>query len=190
MAGDDDRDNDRNNDRDLARRAAAREGAAWERLLSEYGGVIEAACRRALAHAGFPHAASDVADAASETHRALLDGALQRYRPTAPLGAYLREIARRRTLDLCRKRARRPVPWLEPGESLPDPLEAAERSEHLREALASLPEREREALRLFHLESLPYREIADRLSLPAEQVGVVLLRARELLKNRLGPDFL
>ena len=176
-------------DAELARRCAAREEAAWEKLLAEHGGLIEAACLRTLRHAGRPHDPGAVADAAAEVFRALLEGALLRYRPSASLGAYVRGIARRRTLDLCRRRSVRGLPWLEPAEDLPDPLEVAERHERLREALRSLPEREREALRLFHLDSLSYREIAQRLSLPPEQVGVILLRARELLKSRLGPEF-
>jgi RNA polymerase sigma-70 factor (ECF subfamily) len=52
--------------------------------------------------------------------------------------------------------------------------------------LARLPERERRALILFHVEGQSYREIALALGLPANQVGMVLLRAREQLAEILG----
>jgi RNA polymerase sigma factor (sigma-70 family) len=54
------------------------------------------------------------------------------------------------------------------------------------EQLEKLPEHDRRALVLFHIEECSYREIADRLGLPLNQVGMVLLRAREKLAKILN----
>jgi RNA polymerase sigma-70 factor (ECF subfamily) len=180
-------------DDDLLARLLAREPAAWEALLAEHGGMIEATCRRTLLHAG--QSPGEASDAAAEVFRALLDNegqALRRFRPGASLGAYLRVIARHRTIERCRRKSPAGLPWLDLPSGGGTPLarlEAAERQEHLREALAALPAREGLILRLFHLEALSYREIAGRAGIPAEQVGVLLLRARARLKEALGRDF-
>jgi RNA polymerase sigma factor (sigma-70 family) len=54
--------------------------------------------------------------------------------------------------------------------------------------MEKLPDQDRRALVLFHIEDASYREIADQLSLPLNQVGMVLLRAREKLGRLLGQD--
>lgn len=179
----------------LARRCADRKEAAWRELLARHGGTIEAACRRTLLQAGLPHDGGALADAAAEVLRALLqDGCriLRQFRPGASLGAYLHVVAHHRTIDLARRRSSAPLPWL-PLQAAPASPEAlllaAERRERLREALAALPAREAECLRLFHLEGRRYPEIAGRVGVPVAQLGVILSRARELLRERLGKDF-
>ena len=52
--------------------------------------------------------------------------------------------------------------------------------------LRQLPEQDRAALVLFHIEESSYKEIADRLGIPTNQVGMVLLRAREKLAKALA----
>lgn len=56
------------------------------------------------------------------------------------------------------------------------------------ERVSRLPERERRALLLFHVEGQGYREISRVLGIPLEQVGMVLLRARERLAGMLGGE--
>ncbi len=176
-------------------RLLARDPGAWEALLAGYGGEIEAVCRRTLAQAGRPRDAASVADAVAEVFRALLEAdarALRNFRPGAALGAYLHVIARRRTLDLARKRSPAGIPWMEETPAADGPAEnliAAERLERLKEALSALPGRDAELLRLFHLEGLSYLEISARCGLPAAQLGVLLSRARERLREGLGREF-
>jgi RNA polymerase sigma-70 factor (ECF subfamily) len=54
--------------------------------------------------------------------------------------------------------------------------------------LASLPEDQREALRLRYLEGLPSKEIAARLGKTDGAVRVMLTRALGKLQQILGPD--
>lgn len=78
--------------------------------------------------------------------------------------------------------------YLEPEDKGPTPdvtLLAKERVLLLREALASIPERYREVIRLRHDEELEYQEIADRLGQPLGTVKANLFRARKMLFKKL-----
>ncbi len=78
--------------------------------------------------------------------------------------------------------------YLEPEDKGPTPdvtLLAKERIELLREALAAIPERYREVIRLRHDEELEYQEIADRLGQPLGTVKANLFRARKMLFKML-----
>lgn len=55
-------------------------------------------------------------------------------------------------------------------------------------ALASLPERHRTALLLFHVEGMPYPEIAEVLGVPLGTVKTWIFQARQGLKRALGDD--
>ena len=58
----------------------------------------------------------------------------------------------------------------------------------LLEALASLPDEQREALRLRYIEGLPSKDIAARLGKSDGSVRVMLTRALGKLQQILGPD--
>jgi RNA polymerase sigma-70 factor (ECF subfamily) len=90
--------------------------------------------------------------------------------------------------DLLRDRAKR-----RPTESPParerDPAATAENAEELsrvRAALARIGERQRRALVLKTVDGLSYKEIAVRLRVSETNVGVLIFRAREKLREVLG----
>jgi RNA polymerase sigma-70 factor, ECF subfamily len=58
----------------------------------------------------------------------------------------------------------------------------------LLEALATLPEEQREALRLRYVDGLPSKEIAERLGKTDGSVRVMLTRALARLQQILGPE--
>lgn len=60
-----------------------------------------------------------------------------------------------------------------------------QRSQILREALDSLPEKYREIIKMRHVEELSYQEIAEILDLPLGTVKAHIFRARELLYKYL-----
>ncbi len=76
------------------------------------------------------------------------------------------------------------------GRSTDDLIVRKQRSQILREALDSLPEKYREIIKMRHVEELSYQEIADILDLPLGTVKAHIFRARELLykylKDRQG----
>ena len=64
--------------------------------------------------------------------------------------------------------------------------EARELADRLRAALTELPERQAEVFCLRWLDQMSYQEIADRLGLETNAVGVLLHRARGRLRQLLA----
>jgi RNA polymerase sigma-70 factor (ECF subfamily) len=62
--------------------------------------------------------------------------------------------------------------------------EGPEQLDALREALATLPERQRRAILLREWQGLSYAEVADELRLTVAAVETLLYRARRSLKSR------
>ncbi len=178
----------------LVARLIARAPGSWEILLRDYGPLIAAACRRALARGPRPAGLGSVADASAEVVRALLERdmrLLRKYRSGSSLATYLCVIARSVTLKSLRGNPPG-MGWMDAtagGDPVPEAAQASERAARLRKALGALSARDAKAVRLFHLEGLSYAEIARQTGLPAEQVGLILKRARERLRDQLGQDF-
>ena len=113
----------------------------------------------------------------------------KRYRPDAPLPAYLRTLTVNLCLDMRRKA--HPLPLDGAGEPPggDDPLantEARERRRALDRAMASLAPAQRMAVVLFHMEGLSVREVADLLDTTPKAVESILSRARTALRERLA----
>ena len=71
-----------------------------------------------------------------------------------------------------------------------EPVLAAETSEladHLRQALSELDDRQAQVFCLACLEGWSYEEIAGQLELNVNHVGVLLNRARTILREKLQP---
>jgi RNA polymerase sigma-70 factor (subfamily 1) len=125
--------------------------------------------------------------------------------------SWLCQIAERRIVDAHRRYfgaqkrdAGREVPLGTPGgdthhpavidllvASMTSPTRALSRKGHearLFEALAALPEEQREALRLRYVDGLASKDIAQRLGKSDGAVRVMLTRSLERLQKILGPD--
>lgn len=111
--------------------------------------------------------------------------------------ALLNRLATARALDRLRRRYRHnareaggggaDLDELRSGGAMPPQLaEASELSERLREAIATLPEKQAQAFCLFYLEGWDYQEIAGQQSGTVNAVGVLLHRARQRLRELLG----
>lgn len=107
--------------------------------------------------------------------------------------AYLATAANRAAIDQLRKRRRwwRVLPlWRAGQEDTAASAEQAgmerERAGQLRSALAVLPRREAQCFALRYLQGMEIAEIAAALSLNANNVNVILHRARRRLEARLG----
>lgn len=68
-----------------------------------------------------------------------------------------------------------------------DRLEAAERDEIVRKAVATLPANQQKAFILFYYEELSYKEISSVLGMSVSSVESLLFRARENVKRRCCP---
>jgi RNA polymerase sigma-70 factor (ECF subfamily) len=138
----------------------------------------------------------DVEDCTHEALRRAMEGR-DRWRSGEPLRPWVTGIARHVALDAlrARKRDRQRVArnddnddedapsavdrLADGGPSAFDRVATAERDRALQRALARLPEGQREALRLFHLEGLGYQQIATRLGVPLGTVATWVNRARK-----------
>lgn len=117
-------------------------------------------------------------------------------RPAASVRAYVYQIARNlainelksrelhRTLNM-RRTAERPS-----AHTLARELETAELRAVVERAIASLPERRREAFVLAHLQNLPHREVAEIMGISpqtvANQISAALSDLRESLRPHLA----
>jgi RNA polymerase sigma-70 factor (ECF subfamily) len=144
----------------------------------------------------------DVEDCTHETLRRALEGQV-RLREGEALRPWVLGIARHVALDARRKRRRTrleakaldqdeeeaPPPADRLIDPAPMPDERASSAEQARKialALKVLPEAQREAMILFHVEGEGYQRIAERLSVPMGTVATWLARGRRTLAEALG----
>jgi len=157
---------------------------AWDRFAREYRLVVLKAVHTAARR--FRATEADVEDAASQVFIELYqdDGrALRAYRGESALTTWLTVVAYRiATREFVRQVRHREVEAAKPV-ALP-----AERDAEVLEYLERLPEMDRRALVMFHVDDRSYKEISDQLGIPLNQVGMVLLRAREKLARVLKPE--
>ena len=171
---------DRRTELDLARRARRGDSAAFDQLVLRFQRPVYRLCRRMLRG---PHAE----DLAQETFvRAFVH--FDRFDPERPLLPWLFAIARRLCLD--RLRRERVTVEVETMPVVIDPAPSPERQAALSEqvtrlerALAELDEGPREAIVLFHVEEMSYRDIAAVLEVPMGTVMTWLHRGRARLKR-------
>jgi RNA polymerase sigma factor (sigma-70 family) len=164
----------------LDRFLAARDEAAFAELVRRYGPVVWGACRRCLA------SAQDAEDAFQATFFVLLRRA-DRLSADVPLGPWLHKVAVMTARNVVRGNRRRAA--------VGGPLEheptapaggSAETKLDLDSILLALPERERQAVVLCHLQGLTRREAAERLGCPEGTLSARLSRALRRLQARFG----
>jgi RNA polymerase sigma factor (sigma-70 family) len=165
----------------LARSASGPEAdAAFETLVARHGPMVLATCRSLLRDP------EDVADACQLTYLALARKA-GTIRVDESLGPWLRRVAKRTARRLRRSSSRAPSSmdvWQEPTEE-PIDVERSEAVAIVREEVERLPERLREAVQLCYVSGLTHEEAARALRLPLGTLKTRLLRAREVLRDRL-----
>jgi RNA polymerase sigma-70 factor (ECF subfamily) len=117
----------------------------------------------------------------------------ERFDPGRPLLPWLIAIARRLCLDLLRRRqvmtrADAMPEIVQPGPSPERQASLREELSRLERALAGLDDGPRDAIVLFHIEEMSYRDIAAALEVPMGTVMTWLHRGRAQLKRALdGP---
>jgi RNA polymerase sigma factor (sigma-70 family) len=113
-----------------------------------------------------------------------------RYDPTRSLEAWVLGIARKRAIDLLRRRHANVVPIEElrdiAGDDGRDLAERYARASEVRGALERLPKEQREVLALAYFGELTQTEIADRLGVPLGTVKARAFRGLRRLPDMLG----
>ena len=170
---------------------ASGDDGAFRRLVERHQGLVIATVARMIGM-------SDAEDIAQQVFLNVWKSA-PRWRPEARFTTWLLTIAKRLVFNESRRRGRaRVIPQSrdadDEGPDHPDRTpgpdqQLLERELHraIEQSLASLPEKERLALILRRYENMPYEEIATVLSLSLPAVKSLLFRARNTLKEKLGP---
>lgn len=156
--------------------------ARVEQLYESHAGLVRSVCRSLLRDR------VEAEDAVQQTflsaQRALANGSSPR-----DTAAWLATIARNESLARVRSRMREPLPLeTEAVGAGPDAHTTAVRREEmggLREALASLPVQQRDAILLREVRGFSYEEVAATLSVTTPAVESLLFRARRTLQLRL-----
>jgi RNA polymerase sigma-70 factor (ECF subfamily) len=168
----------------LMRRANAGDAAAYERLLKALAPGLRAAARRGLARAGKSDA--DAEDVVQET---LLAIHLKRHTwdAAAPLGPWVRAIARNKLIDALRRRGRRiEVPIDDFADLLPDTAEQPSGIVgDVARNLGELPERQRNVVQAIAVEGISISQTAIRLSVSEGAVRVALHRGLAAIAVKL-----
>ncbi len=174
------------NDEALVRRAGAGDRAAAAMLIERHTNRVYAVCYRMLKNS----AAAE--DASQETFLRLWKHA-DRWKPQgAKFETWLTRVAMNLCLDQLRKRGRE-LPE-EEGPEMPDPaagpddaLFSNERARAIEQAIHMLPDRQRIAVTLCHLQELSNIEAADIMNISVDAMESLLARARRNLRDRLAP---
>jgi RNA polymerase sigma-70 factor (ECF subfamily) len=170
----------------LARGAALGDQQAFAAIVERFKGPVYGLCRRYVP-------GPDAEDLAQDTFvRAFVHR--ERFDPERPLLPWLLTIARHRCIDHLRRRDQRQRPE-------PDMSAVADRSVGVEQAVASrqqlrllaralegLAEGPREAIVLYHLDGLSYRELAEVLDVPIGTVMTWLHRGRKRLREAIEED--
>jgi len=168
---------------------------AFDELVRRYERPIRTLCRYYLSHP------QDVQDASQDAFVRVYQ-ALGTFEPRAQFSTWLYRIAINQCLNAIRAQRRRR--WMQPFSQLrdseeepefaavgtKDPLqevEQKERIQHVREALARLPEEQRAVVILHRYQGLSYQEIAETLGISLAAVESRLHRAKLKLANLLAP---
>ena len=135
------------------------------------------------------HNRADAEDLAQETFLELYRAA-PRYTARGTFSAFIFTLARRRLIDNYRKRARRPLDFIDPTDFVmqqhAEPVDGSREIEQaFYHALAALPENQRNAILLRQQQGLAYYEIAKALDTSTSSVKTWIHRARTQLRQEL-----
>lgn len=166
----------------------------WNRIVEQEGPAVWRVCWRILGH----HA--DAEEAFQDAFASACE--LANRQPLGSVRAVLLHLAAARSIDRLRARQRRRKrsisldeqslnASLDTGPTPPSLAEAGDLSLALQEALADLPPKQAEAFFLHAIEGWSYQEVATRVSVTVDHVGVLIHRARSKLRQslaRFAPD--
>lgn len=180
---------ERESDAVLVRACLDGDPAAWAAVMSKYKRLIYSI---PIKFGAQPDDAADIFQAVCTA----LVAELPRLRQHEALKPWLMRVTRHKTLHW-KNRARRESTWPqaeEVGEDLPSAdgsgeqlLADVEREQAVRQAIAELPDRCRELVRLLFYEQppLPYEQVARRLGLATGSIGFIRGRCLQKLRANL-----
>ena len=179
-------------DRQLIDRCLRKEPGAWNDFVDRYMGLIYHVIHHVSHARSIVLSPADIEDIAAEIFLEIVDedyGALRRFKGASSLPTYLTVVARRICVKEVIKRNREAelghisAHRSSVDEDLSGEAESIASAEEVERMLESLPEREAEVVRLYHLKYLNYRQIGKQLNIPENSVGPILAKARKRLRR-------
>jgi RNA polymerase sigma-70 factor (ECF subfamily) len=179
-------------DRRLLDRCLKHEAGAWRDFVDRYLGLIYHVVQHAAHSRSVVLRPEDVEDISGQILLGLVNEdykILRQFRGSSALPTYLTVIARRICVKEIVRRQREAelghvtAPRASVAEESFDEREPIATAEEVEKMLSALPERDAEVIRLYHLESLNYRQVAKQLGIPENSVGPILARARGSLRR-------
>lgn len=182
-----------NEDAELVRQTLAGTTSAYDCLMRKYQRQVYSLVYRMLGNA------DDACDLTQDTFLRAYS-ALGSFRQDASFLTWLYKIASNLCIDLMRSRQKKSTLSLDVERSegrepvADDRMQAPEAAACLADMqnvvqreVMNLPDRYRVVVVMRHLQGLGVDEIADKLEMPSGTVKTHLFRAREMLRERLGP---
>ncbi len=179
-------------DRELLDRCQRKEPGAWNDFVDRYMGLIYHVIHHVSHARSVVLSPADIEDLAAETFLAIVDddyAVLRRFKGMSSLPTYLTVIARRVSIREMVKRQREAelghthAHRSNISEDPSSEVEAILSADEVHRLLEKLSGRDAEAVRLYHLQYLNYREIAKQLGISENSVGPILNRARQQLRK-------
>lgn len=173
-------------DEELLQKICQGDSRAFESLFKKYKAIVFGLSRRILG-------AHMLAEENSQEVWMKVISAAASFQNQGSVKSWILQIAKNNALNIIRKRGWEEELPLEKEEVLEDQslayseiLAGVERSENLKAAIDSLPDRQRVAIVLWMQEDLSYADIAIQLDMNVNAVKVLIFRAKENLKRSLG----
>jgi RNA polymerase sigma-70 factor (ECF subfamily) len=175
-------------DDDLVRLYCDGDSEAFEVLFDRHHAAVYNLARLMLGDAGWAE------EVLQETFLAVAEG-LKHYTAAGRFRPWLMRIVRNRCLNRLEAERRRRAALAAAGLTSADPPDRSagpaeqsgmnEEVETIRAAIADLPDRQREAIALYALHEMTYREIAEVTGAPINTIKTLIRRARAALAERL-----
>ncbi len=178
-------------DRQLLNRCLDRQDQAWTEFVDRFLGLVIHVVEHSAGTRGLSLVQELREDLVAEVFASLIRddfAILRKFRGQSSLATYLTIVGRRivvRKLQQLKLTSEKTgeVPETE-GREL-DPQNVLGDQEQVKVAMASLPENEAAAVRMFYFEGKTYQEISNQMGMPENSVGPMLSRARSKMRATL-----
>jgi RNA polymerase sigma-70 factor, ECF subfamily len=184
-------------DRDLLKRCLAHQPGAWNDFVDRFLGLVYHVIHHTAHHRSAVLKPEDVEDLAAEVLLQIVAGdynVLRQFHGHSSLATYLTVIARRICVhELARRTAAREVQARgndmdEIPAARPPREDELDNTEEVEKLLGRLSGRDREVVRLRHLEGRSYEEISTILNIPVNTIGPILARAKTRMRKQQTKD--
>lgn len=183
----------------LVKRLALGEASAWRQFIENYGHLIRSCVADVARSFGMVNDEAGIDDATAELFASLLANdcaAIRAYAGRSTLSTYLCVITTRvatrlfaRRKGILKQQSNQELLEVACDESKGlDPIASltlSEQRETVLRIIDELPPKQKEVIRLYHLEGQSYADISRALEMPIGSVGVTLSRAEAKLREKL-----